>query len=143
MQWNKLDALGSERLDGQLLVGLCLLHVKQQQITIYTLMIELVELILDIVVKNLIMPNKNLTKEQNTIRNILYGILGLTIFTNFIIFYFALIDQKYSNIISFSMLGIYGIVFYIGHKNQLINKSSSIVAIIIVVIIATIALLSR
>ena len=41
------------------------------------------------------------------------------------------------------MLGIYGIVFYIGHKNQLINKSSSIVAIIIVVIIATIALLNR
>jgi hypothetical protein len=69
--------------------------------------------------------------------------MGLTIFTNFIIFYFALIDQKYSNIISFSMLGIYGIVFYIGHKNQLINKSSSIVAIIIVVIIATIALLNR
>ncbi len=89
------------------------------------------------------MPTKNLTKEQNTVRNILYGIMGLTIFTNFIIFYFALIDQKYSNIISFSMLGIYGIVFYIGHKNQLINKSSSIVAIIIVVIIATIALLNR
>ncbi len=89
------------------------------------------------------MPTKNLTKEQNTIRNILYGIMGFTIFTNFIIFYFALIDQKYSNIISFSMLGIYGIVFYIGHKNQLINKSSSIVAIIIVVIIATIALLNR
>ena len=69
--------------------------------------------------------------------------MGLTIFTNFIIFYFALIDQKYSNIISFSMLGIYGLVFYIGHKNQIINKTSLIVAIIIVVIIATIALLNR
>ena len=69
--------------------------------------------------------------------------MGLTIFINFIIFYFALIDQKYSNIISFSMLGIYGILFYIGHKNQIINKTSSIVAIIIVVIIATIALLNR
>jgi len=89
------------------------------------------------------MPNKNLTKEQNTIRNILYGIMGLTIFTNFIIFYFSLIDQKYSNIISFSMLGIYGIVFYIGHKNKLINKSSTISAIIITIIIATIALLNR
>jgi hypothetical protein len=89
------------------------------------------------------MPNKNLTKEQNTIRNILYGILGLTIFTNFIIFYFALIDQKYSNIISFSMLGIYGIVFYIGHKNQLINKSSTISAIIITIIIVTITLSTR
>jgi len=89
------------------------------------------------------MPNKNLTKEQNTIRNILYGILGLTILTNFIIFYFALIDQKYSNIISFSMLGIYGIVFYIGHKNQLINKSSTISAIIITIIIVTITLSTR
>jgi hypothetical protein len=89
------------------------------------------------------MPNKNLTKEQNTTRNILYGIMGLTIFTNFIIFYFALIDQKYSNIISFSMLGIYGIVFYIGHKNQLINKSSTISAIIITIIIVTITLSTR
>jgi len=106
-------------------------------------MIELVELILDIVDKNLIMPNKNLTKEQNTIRNILYGILGLTIFTNFIIFYFALIDQKYSYYISFTMLSIIGIINYIGYKYKLINKSSTISAIIIVVIIATIALLNR
>jgi hypothetical protein len=89
------------------------------------------------------MPNKNLTKEQNTIRNILYGILGLTIFTNFIIFYFALIDQKYSYYISFTMLSIVGIINYIGYKYKLINKSSTISAIIIVVIIATIALLNR
>jgi hypothetical protein len=89
------------------------------------------------------MPNKNLTKEQNTIRNILYGILGLTIFTNFIIFYFALIDQKYSNIISFSILVICGIVNYIAYKYKLINKSSTISAIIIVLIIVTIALLNR
>ena len=89
------------------------------------------------------MSTNNLTKEQNTIRNILYGIMGLTIFTNFIIFYFALIDQKYSNIISFSMLGIYGIVYYIGHKNKLINKSSTISAIIISAIIVIITLLNR
>jgi uncharacterized membrane protein len=89
------------------------------------------------------MSTNNLTKEQNIIRNILYGIMGLTIFTNFIIFYFALIDQKYSNIISFSMLGIYGIVFYIGYKNQLVNKTSSLVTIIIVAIIVTIALFTR
>ena len=89
------------------------------------------------------MPTKNLTKEQNTIRNILYGILGLTIFTNFIIFYFALIDQKYSYYISFTMLSIIGIINYIGYKYKLINKSSTISAIIIVVIIATIALLNR
>jgi CBS domain containing-hemolysin-like protein len=89
------------------------------------------------------MSTNNLTKEQNTIRNILYGILGLTIFTNFIIFYFALIDQKYSNIISFSMLGIFGIVNYIGYKYNLINKSSTISAIIITIIIVTITLSTR
>ena len=89
------------------------------------------------------MSNKNLSKEQNTIRNILYGIMGLTIFTNFIIFYFALIDQKYSNIISFSILVICGIVNYIAYKYKLINKSSTISAIIIVLIIVTIALLNR
>ena len=89
------------------------------------------------------MPNKNLTKEQNTIRNILYGILGLTIFTNFIIFYFALIDQKYSNIISFSILVICGIVNYIAYKYKLINKSSTISAIIIALIIAIFTLLVR
>ena len=84
------------------------------------------------------MSNKNLTKEQNTIRNILYGILGLTIFTNFIIFYFALIDQKYSYYISFTMLSIIGIINYIGYKYKLINKSSTISAIIITIIIVTI-----
>jgi hypothetical protein len=89
------------------------------------------------------MSTNNLTKEQNTIRNILYGIMGLTIFTNFIIFYFALIDQKYSNIISFSILVICGIVNYIAYKYKLINKSSTISAIIIVLIIVTIALLNR
>jgi len=89
------------------------------------------------------MSTNNLTKEQNIIRNILYGIMGLTIFTNFIIFYFALIDQKYSYYISFTMLSIVGIINYIGYKYKLINKSSTISAIIIVVIIATIALLNR
>jgi hypothetical protein len=89
------------------------------------------------------MSTNYLTKEQNIIRNILYGIMGLTIFTNFIIFYFALIDQKYSNIISFSMLGIFGIVNYIGYKYKLINKSSTISAIIITIIIVTITLSTR
>lgn len=89
------------------------------------------------------MFNDDLTKEQNTIRNILYGILGLTIFTNFIIFYFALIDQKYSNIISFSILGICAILNFIGYKYKLINKSSTLTAIIIVALILTYSLLKR
>jgi len=89
------------------------------------------------------MSNKNLTKEQNQIRNILYGIMALTIFSNFIIFYYALIDQKYSYYISFTMLSIIGIINFVAYKNDLINRRSTISAIIIVAIITTIALLNR
>ena len=89
------------------------------------------------------MPPKNLTKEQNTIRNILYGILALTIFISCIVDFYALINPKYRYLINISMLGIYGIVFYIGHKNKLINKSSTISAIIISAIIVIITLLNR
>lgn len=89
------------------------------------------------------MSNKNLTKEQNTIRNILYGILAFTIFISFIVDFYALIDPKYRYLINISILGIYGIVFYIGYKNQLVNKISSLVTIIIVAIIVTYTLLNR
>lgn len=89
------------------------------------------------------MSTNNLTKEQNTIRNILYGILAFTIFISFIVDFYALIDPKYRYLINISMLGIYGIVFYIGHKNKLINKGSTISTIIIVVIIVTITLFTR
>ena len=89
------------------------------------------------------MSNKNLTKEQNQVRNILYGIMALTIFSNFIIFYYALIDQKYSYIISFTMLAIIGIINFVAYKNGLINRRSTISAIIIVAIIVTITLLNR
>ena len=89
------------------------------------------------------MSNKNLTKEQNQVRNILYGIMALTIFSNFIIFYYALIDQKYSYIISFTMLAIIGIINFVAYKNGLINRRSTISAIIIVSVIVTITLLKR
>ena len=89
------------------------------------------------------MSNKVLTKEQNTIRNILYGILALTIFISCIVDFYALINPKYRYLINISILGIYGIVFYIGYKNQLANKTSSLVTIIIVAIIVTYTLLNR
>ena len=89
------------------------------------------------------MPPKNLTKEQNTIRNILYGILALTIFISCIVDFYALINPKYRYLINISILGIYGIVFYIGYKNQLVNKTSSLVTIIIVTIIVIYTLLNR
>ena len=89
------------------------------------------------------MPPKTLTKEQNTIRNILYGILALTIFISCIVDFYALINPKYRYLINISILGIYGVVFYIGYKNQLANKTSSLVTIIIVAIIVTYTLLNR
>jgi len=89
------------------------------------------------------MSTKNLTKDQNQIRNILYGIMALTIFSNFIIFYYALIDQKYSYIISFTMLSIIGIINFVAYKNGLINVRSTISAIIIVAIIIAVRLLKR
>ena len=89
------------------------------------------------------MYNKNLTKEQGQIRNILYGIMALTIFSNFIIFYYALIDQKYNYFISFTLLGIIGILNYVAYKYNLINRRSTISAIIIVALIVAITLLNR
>ena len=89
------------------------------------------------------MPNKNLTKEKNKIRNILYVILDLTIFIICIVEFYALINPKYRYLINISILGIYGVVFYIGYKNQLANKTSSLVTIIIVAIIVTYTLLNR
>jgi hypothetical protein len=89
------------------------------------------------------MPNQNLTNEQEKTRNILYSILSFTILLSLIIDHYTLIITKYRYLINFAMLGICGIVFYIGYKKQLINKSSSIVSIIIVAIIFTITLLNR
>ena len=89
------------------------------------------------------MYNKNLSKEQKIIRNILYGILAFTIFISCIVDFYSLIDQKYRYLINFSMIGILGIVNYIGYKYQLINKSSTISAIIIVAIIVAIRILNR
>jgi len=89
------------------------------------------------------LTKQNISPEQKQMRNILYGIMALTIFANFIIFYFALIDQKYSYLISFTMLAIIGILNYVAYKYNLINRRSTISAIIIVAIIVTITLFNR
>ncbi len=89
------------------------------------------------------MSNKVLTKEQNTIRNILYGILAFSISVSFIVDFYALIDHKNRYLINISIIGIYGIVFYIGYKNQLLNKTATIFTIILVAIIFTYSLLKR
>ena len=47
------------------------------------------------------MFNDDLTKEQNTIRNILYGILAFTISVSFIVDFYTLIDPKYRYLLTF------------------------------------------
>jgi hypothetical protein len=89
------------------------------------------------------MPNKNLTQEQGKTRNILYSILAFTIFLSVFVDFYHLIDTKYRPFINIFMLGINGIVFYIGYKKQLINKVSLIFTISTVAIIVAIALLNR
>jgi hypothetical protein len=89
------------------------------------------------------MPEKSLTKEQIQLRNILYGILAFTIFLSVFVDFYHLIDTKYRPFINFFMLGVNGIVFYIGFKKQLINKTSLIFTILTVIIIVAITLLKR
>jgi hypothetical protein len=89
------------------------------------------------------MPNQNLSNEQQKTRNILYGILSFTIFLSFLIDYKTLINIKYRYLINIAMLGIFGIVFYIGFKKQLINKKSIIFSIILAAIFSAITLLKR
>ena len=84
-----------------------------------------------------------MTQEQEKTRNILYGILSLTLFLSFIVDYYTLINPNYRYLINISMLGIFGIVFYIGYKKQLVNQTSLIVSILTVATIVTIALIKR
>jgi cation transport ATPase len=89
------------------------------------------------------MPNQNLTNEQEKTRNILYSILSFTIFLSLIVDHYTLVNTKYRYLINIAMLGICGIVFYIGYKKQLINKTSFIFTISTVAIIVAITLLNR
>jgi hypothetical protein len=89
------------------------------------------------------MPNQNLNNEQIKTRNILYSILAFTIFLSVIVDFYHLIDTKYRPFMNIFMLGINGVIFYIGHKKQLFNKTSLIFSISTVAIIVTITLLNR
>jgi hypothetical protein len=89
------------------------------------------------------MANQNLNNEQEKTRNILYGILSFTIFLSLVVDHYTLVDTKYRYVINIAILGICGIVFYIGFKKQLINKTSFIFTILTVAIIVAITLLNR
>lgn len=89
------------------------------------------------------MPNQNLNNEQKITRNILYSIFAFTIFLSVIVDFYHLIDTKYRPFINIFMLGINGVVFYIGYKKQLINKTSLIFTILTVTIIVAITVLKR
>jgi hypothetical protein len=89
------------------------------------------------------MLNKKLTQDQEKTRNILYGILSFMIFLSLIVDHYTLINPKYRYLINIAMLGICGIVFYIGFKKQLINKNSIIFSIILAAIFSAITLINR
>jgi len=89
------------------------------------------------------MPNQNLNNEQKITRNILYCIFAFTIFLSVIVDFYHLIDTKYRPFTNIFMLGINGVVFYIGYKKQLINKTSFIFTILTVAIIVAIILFNR
>ena len=89
------------------------------------------------------MPNQNLNNNQKITRNILYCILAFTIFLSVIVDFYHLIDTKYRLFMNIFMLGINGVVFYIGYKKQLINKTAFIFTISTVAIIVAITLLKR
>jgi hypothetical protein len=89
------------------------------------------------------MPNKKLTQEQEKTRNTLYSILSFTIFLSLIVDHYTLIDSNYRYLINIAMLGICGIVFYVGFKKQLINKKSLIFTIFLAAIFSAIALFKR
>jgi hypothetical protein len=89
------------------------------------------------------MPNKNLTQEQKKTRNILHSILSFTILLSLIVDHYTLINPKYRYLINIAMLGICGIVFYIGFKNQLIYKESIVFAIFLAAIFSAITLINR
>ena len=89
------------------------------------------------------MPNQNLNNEQKITRNILYSILAFTIFLSVFVDFYHLIDTKYRLFFNFFMLGINGIVFYIGYKKQVINKKSIVFTIFLAAIFSAITLLKR
>jgi uncharacterized membrane protein YjjB (DUF3815 family) len=89
------------------------------------------------------MPNQSLTNEQEKTRNILYGILSFTIFLSLVVDHYTLVNTKHRYLINIAILGICGIVFYIGFKKQLINKKSLIFTIFLAAIFSAITLLNR
>ena len=89
------------------------------------------------------MPNKNLTQEQEKTRNILHSILSFTILLSLIVDHYTLINPEYRYLINIAMLGICGIVFYIGFKKQLINKKSIVFTIFLAAIFSAITLFKR
>jgi hypothetical protein len=89
------------------------------------------------------MPNKNLTQEQKKTRNILHSILSFTILLSLIVDHYTLINPKYRYLINIAMLGICGIVFYIGFKKQLINKKSIVFTIFLAAVFSAITLFNR
>ncbi len=89
------------------------------------------------------MSTTNLTTEQKELRNLLYFINALLMIVYVISNYYKLIHQEYQNLLNSLMVILYGIIFTIGYRKKIINKSSLIFTLLFVAIIMTIALYKR
>ena len=89
------------------------------------------------------MSTTNLTTEQKELRNLLYFINALLMIVYVISNYYKLIHQEYQNLLNSLMVILYGIIFTIGYRKKIINKSSLIFTLLFVAIIITIALYKR
>jgi len=89
------------------------------------------------------MSTTNLTTEQKKLRNLLYFINTLLMIVYFSLNYYKLIHQEYQNLLNSLMVILHGIIFTIGYRKKIINKSSLIFTLLFVAIIMTIALYKR
>lgn len=89
------------------------------------------------------MSTTNLTTEQKELRNLLYFINALLMIVYISLNYYKLIHQEYQNLLNSLMVILYGIIFTIGYRKKIINKSSLIFTLLFVAIIITIALYKR
>ena len=76
------------------------------------------------------MSTTNLTTEQKELRNLLYFINALLMIVYISLNYYKLIHQEYQNLLNSLMVILYGIIFTIGYRKKIINKSSLIFTMI-------------
>jgi hypothetical protein len=84
-----------------------------------------------------------LTTEQKKLRSLLYFISTLLMIIYISLGYYKLFDPTQKNIVNLIMVIMYGIIFFIGYRKKVINKSSLYFTLLFVAIVVSIALLNR